>query len=254
MMQTHNASQLFALRKLNTELGDFVKYGLVDVAGRAKISLSRIEGSLAEQLLRGLEYAPPAPKGKPGDEQMADAYSLFVTFVKEHHMLENIRQAMPTLRCLSEEQQRTLCDAQGLQLAKGPNVPAADRVLTAFTRAGLNRTRALQRVGALLFLTSQSKAYGLAKEDLEAESQAALELLYERAASFMATRLKFAVVLGGEPLAQARTEVMKNSFAPRFGIMQYLEEDEHLPGRWQTSDEEAFRAKLEEYSKAQAQE
>jgi hypothetical protein len=263
MHQPITSHHIMAQHTQNQCLSDFVKQGLRDFSRGAAVSLDMLLGQLAQEHLSQLDnlvrFSPSAPssrKSTAGTDQGPTpdefAFTRYVGFIAKHASCTIARVAPVHLMRVSEEQYTAILAATGLTVTPVAvtHVTALfeepDLVVTAWNKARENRERALQRAGALLYLASQvpARVFGPAKAVVEQEVNEALSVLYRMAATFQATELEFAVILGGEALEGCRKRVLHEFLHPGASLVQYLHTDQDSPDLYASETHDNFRAAL----------
>jgi hypothetical protein len=247
--------QILAFRRLNERLGEFVKVALDDHMNYLRLSVDLTLGLVAGRSLDDLENlnrfsigAAKRVKNEVNPDEVA--YLRYIDFLAKHNISVISKLPPADSGLIKKERIDTIVEARGLKFEELALLnDEGDMVISAWNAARINRQRALQRVGAFLFIASQRPTgiYGDQKNRFEKEYNAAIQYLFSRASDFQNTELKFAVLLGGKAQSITKTDLMRDSFGPDMGIMQYLHPDERHPGRIVTAEQEAFIAKIREY-------
>lgn len=248
---------VFAQQQLNYDMVDSLKRGLVDAPENLRIALSRLEAYASTALLEhlnniGFQTDYTFKESKKRDQQVPDkaiAYEQYVKFIRGHFVHMVSTSAPLDCRNLSDTENQRIRAEQGAREMSTPEIDTNDPVAVAWRLARQNQERTVQRVGAVYYLASQmSRALStLERQYLENDNQALTNYLYQRARAFAHHEMMFAIILGGKALESTREQLFDEELNSRYGIMQYLEQDGNMPGRYQTSVEEGFRAKLQEY-------
>lgn len=252
---------LIEIHRLNYSLGEFVRMGLRDMGGRVEASIDLLVTTVAmnsmDQIDNQSRFTPSTTK-RSKREDLPDtgpaelAYELYAKFVAKHY-LDCLREHPPAaLGDLSESKQAAVVSALGRSYDALPTLAVVDDVARAWRQACLNSRRAYQRVGALFYLASQlPKRLSKAEhERIEAEINSAMTVLFRGASAFEASEMRFAILLNGEALAHTRAKILAKSFGPGISVIQYLQDNENLPGRYASDTEQSFRAKIAEYAAA----
>jgi len=252
---------LFAQKHLNQDLADFVKSGLIDAPADLAVALSRLESYAAAAVLENLDragfrsdYTFKEKKAKDAKEStesdVALVYGQYVKFLKTH-CIYSIAKSVPTeCRNLSDAENQRIWLEYGMADRPAASIDADNPVAVAWRLARENQVRATQRVGAVYFLASQLQRGGLSsteREFLEKGNQSIVTYLNNQARSFAHDEMMFAIVLGGSALAVTRQRLFEEDLNPRYNVVQYLQTDRNMPGRYHGSVEDGFRAKLQEY-------
>lgn len=255
------SEHILAFRHLNKRAEEFVKDAFRDEINFLHVNADLTFGQVAERSLYDLENLARFPtrstKPRKGDSSApvvqdpnVVAYARYVEFVSKHNVSAVASQPPADFGLIKEDEIAAVLEAQGLKYPKLVLLDDEDDLVArAWNMARVNRQRALQRVGAFFFLTSQipSGHYGAQRERLENEGTAAVQYLFGRAADFQASELKFAVLMGGEALALTKKAILQDSFGPSMGIMQYLSSDERHQSRYSVAEADAFKHKIDEY-------
>jgi hypothetical protein len=255
------SEHILAFRRLNLCLEEFLKAGFRDEINFQRVNSDLMLGLVAERTVNDLDNLARFPTGSKKRKKCDNectcnhdpaeiAYERYVAFVSKHSISVVARQPPADVRSIQQGRIEFILEAHGLKYPKLVLLDDEnDPVVRAWNVARLNRQRAVQRVGALLFLSSQvpSGLYGDQRERLEKEGTTAMQYLFNRASDFRTSELKFAVLLGGEALALTKADILQDSFGPDMGVIQYLYPDERHPGQYQSSAAEAFKQKIHEY-------
>lgn len=253
---------IMAIRRLNSKLEEFVKQGFRDEINFQNINADRMFGLVAEQALCNLERAAlfepsTTQKGTKGQNSASEqdllefAYELYAKHVSSISVSVVAQQPPVDVGLIKQERIDAIVEANSLKFKKlVPLGEDGDPVIRAWNMARANRQLALQRVGAFFYLSSQKPGvlYGDQRDRVDKEDTAAVQFLFNRASDFQASELKFAVLLGGDALAQTKARIVQESFGSNMGIIQYLCPDEQSPGRYSIEQADEFRNKINEYA------
>jgi hypothetical protein len=247
----------FAQQQLNYDMVDALKRGLVEAPENVRIALSRLEAYASTALLEhlnnlGFQTDYTFKESKKKDQQVPDkaiVYEQYVKFIKSHYVFMVATSAPLDCRNLSDAENQRIRAEQGAREMLVPEVDVNNPVAVAWSLARKNQERTVQCVGAVYYLASQvSRSLStLEREHLEKDNQALTTYLYHRARAFAHNEMMFAIILGGSALESTRQKLFDEELNSRYSIIQYLDQDGNHPGRYQTSVEEGFRAKLQEY-------
>jgi hypothetical protein len=248
---------IIEIHRLNHSLGEFVRTGLRDRGRRDEASISLLMSTVAmnwmDQIDNQSRFTPRTKRSKREDSPNAApaelAYELYAKFLSTHYMDCILDHPPATLGDLSESKQAAVVASLGRSYDALPTLTVIDDVGRAWCQACLNSRRAYQRVGALFYLASQLPRHlnGVERERIDAEINGAMTILFRGAAAFEATEMRFAIVLNGEALAHTRAKMLSRTFGPGISVIQYLQDNESLPGRYATETEQSFRDKIAEY-------
>jgi hypothetical protein len=252
------ARYFFAQQQLNYDMTDSLKRGLVEAPENLRIALSRLEAYASTALLEQLNnlgfqtdytFKEAKKKDQTAVPDKAIVYEQYVKFIKGHYVHMVATSAPLDCRNLSDAENQRIRAEHGAREMSAPEIDTNDPVAVAWRLARENQERTVQRVGAVYYLASQlSRGLStLERQHLENDNQALATYLYQRARSFAHHEMMFAIILGGSALESTRQKLFDEELNGRYSIMQYLEQDGNLPGRYPTSVEEGFRAKLQEY-------
>lgn len=247
----------FAQQQLNYDMVDALKRGLAEAPENLRIAVSRLEAYASTALLEhlnnlGFQTDYTFKESKKKDQQVPDkaiVYEQYVKFIKGHYVFMVSTSAPLNCRNLSDAENQRIRAENGAREMSAPEIDTNDPVAAAWRLARENQERTVQRIGAVYYLASQmSRGLStLERQHLENDNQALATYLYQRARAFAHHEMMFAIILGGSALESTRQKLFEEELNGRYGIMQYLEQDGNMPGRYQTSVEEGFRAKLQEY-------
>lgn len=251
---------IIEIHRLNHSLGEFVRAGLRDMGRRVEASIDLLMTTVAmnsmDQIDNQSRFTQSTKRSKredsPDTVPAELAYELYAKFLSTHYMDCILDHPPAALGDLSESKQAAIVSALGRSYDALPTLAVVDDVGRAWRQACLNSRRAYQRVGALFFLASQlpKRLSGLERERLDAEINGAMTVLFRSAAAFEASEMRFAILLNGEALAHTRTKMLSRSFGPGISVIQYLQDNETLPGRYTSDAEQSFRDKIAEYATA----
>jgi len=248
----------FAIQNLNYNLAELLKTGLALAPDQVRIGLSRLENYTAAAVLQHLDrlgfgtgYIFKEPKKKDvAISETARVYEQYVKFLKSHN-IHAVSSSVPIdYRNLSTEENHRIRAEHGAREMPISTIDVNDPVAVAWQIARENSERARQRLGALLYLTSQLPRGGVStmeREYLENDNQAIMTYLNSQARSFGHDEMMFAIVLGGEALELTRRSIFAEDLSERYSVIHYLQPDRIPPGRYMSSVEDGFRAKLQAY-------
>ena len=254
-MTTLNPLQLaYAAAQVYDDLLHYLEEGLYDY-GRQRIcetELALLRGRLAEKLTRALGIYPTKPLAfTPAvlQEGYQLTYRRYLDNLAKCFFLEREGSRAPFAYRPSRlpAAERLIAEVLGAVPEDSPP-PATDLVLTAFHRAGRNRQLASSRMSTLFFLSGEAQD-GRKDELISNAVQRILEVFYHQHDRFTLSWQNFAILLGGEALATVRETLAHQHFSEGMAIMQYLEPNERLPGRWSAETEDNFRQALASYAK-----
>lgn len=268
MHQPITMHHIMAQHFQNQRLSEFVMHGLRDFGRGTARGIELLLGQLAQEQLSELDnvarFSSPAPRSRKlatgaelvptPDEFVFTRYASFIA----NNAINAVARVVPVrLPHVSEAQYVAILSATG-HLVTTVDVPhetalpkpGSDPVVTAWNKARENEERALQRAGAVLYLASQmpTSVFGRAKAAVESEVNQALSVLFRMAATFRTTELEFAVILGGEALAQSRKRVLDDYLHAGASLIQYLHTDQYAPSQYASETSDNFRAALKAYA------
>ena len=230
--------------RFNQALAAFVAEGLVSDNGKPQISLTRLLGSVAQGMLHYMETAkePLPPELQEAEVPVSDtapkyreltlsevAYDRYAQFIETKVPAEVRKRGLAPVGPVSADIQERAAIACGLPVPKIPDAGDKDSLVTlAWLTARKNKIRAWQRIGALMFLASQTPGGMTAevREELEQDGQAAIDYLYLRVEKYLASELKFAVLLGGASLDTSRKDLVDDEMLPDGGLGRHLFKEE----------------------------
>jgi hypothetical protein len=212
---------VWAFRKLNQALAEFLNQAFEDERNFAQIRVDLMLGLVAEKTLQYLEtimHSEPEPL-EPGTQECSChldpldvAYERYVEQIGGHSE-PAVSQIPPVaLDLISKERFDFILKAHGLHYPDLPFVEEnGDPNIVAWNAARAGRRRELQRVGALFFLGWQipGETSGILRKRVEDEGWVALEYLVSRAAEFHETEKTLAPLIGGEALKLTKADMLK---------------------------------------------
>lgn len=231
--------------RLNVALYKFLKGGLRNSAGDLEVSFEKTFGNLAQHMLHYMETCreplPDELQAVPTEisEQkyrpltLAEvAYDRYAAFIGEKTPQAVRGYGLVSVGTVDRAIQDQAAAVNGIAVPARKALEVEDSIFShAWQFARQNRARAWQRIGVLLFLTSQTinDMSAQMRKDLEDEGNKVLTHLYHQVEVFEASEMKFAILLGGEALAITREYLLTSSFAIDDGISlgRYLFQDEH---------------------------
>ena len=249
---------LLAVLQLNQDLVESLKVGLAQAPSQLSIGLSRLESYTSAALMEKLANLglmtgytfKETKKKEPVASETALAYEPYVQFIKTH-CIHTVATSVPLdCRNLSTAENQRIRAEHKVQELQVQSIDVDDPVAVAWRLARENEERARQRAGALYYLASQlqrGRLSTLEREHLEIDNQAIVSYFNQQARSFSHDEMMFAIVLGGAALESTRAKIFDEELNPRYNIVQYLQADRSMPGRYQSSVEDGFRAKLQAY-------
>jgi hypothetical protein len=254
------AEHIIDVHRLNYRLGVFVTAGLNNMGLKREASIDLLMATIALNSMNQVDalsrFSGLAKRSKRVDSDQkstaAHAYELYAKFVSAHHM-DSVSQYRPaSIGELPDSEMNDIVASLGVSYPEVPSLYVNDDVTGAWGIACRNSYRAYQRLGALFYLMSQLPKHlsGVERDRVVPEADAAMTVLFRGAAAFEMSEMKLAVLLGGNALERTRSKIIAKSFGPGVSIIQYLQDDEHLPGRYSSVTEQGFRDKIAEYAQA----
>lgn len=260
MTESITSRHFIEIHRLNYSLGNFVRAGLADLAQRAEASIDLLLATVGMHSMDRLEgqsrfmekFVRNKKSKQPGASEAEFAYGLYAKFVTSHYLDVVSGHPPAILGELPDSAQQAIVAALGTAYVDLPSIAVPDDVQRAWLQACRNSARAYQRVGALYYLASQlPKHPGNKPQDaVQLEIEKAARILFRSASMFEATEMRFAILLQGEALAHTKAKILSKSFGAGISVMQYLQDNETLPGRYMTDAENTFRAKIAQYAAA----
>ncbi|PNG50106.1 MULTISPECIES: hypothetical protein [unclassified Variovorax] len=223
--------------------------GLRDYDGRPKVCLAPLRGALAEVCLRDepqcvFKVAPQSAAGEARERLLLQAYFHHIHAAGRDEGVEHDIRPLPlSLEGSACKQFADLFgDEQFHEAVPTPEGPGTS-VKYAFALARHNRRINASRVATLDFLASLAPLTHF--PEAGACASEARGVLYGRNRQFTLDMLKFAVVLGdAQTLHQVREEVCRPSFSERMSVIEYLQVDGRIPGKWLAGEEQNFRSEI----------
>ena len=209
-----------------------------------------LRGALAASFAKqaGTARKPVKPMRSASDKKSELAYRAYVTFVKQARRLYG---ADLTIVGLPAD---VRAEAVELEVLGGEGVPAnvapyADPALRAYQMARLNLGRAKARCAALEYLAEQLPEGIQAGNPLDLALVGLYTCLSTRFTMHQSTVLKFALLLGGQPLEDTRQEIVCQTFGAGKRLSGYLTVDGLDCGALLPEEETALRASISKHAK-----
>ncbi len=218
--------------RLVEQLVHFIRQGLVDYDGRAKVDISPLWGAVAQQFADVLcmGWSDKHMSEETARKRAQEAFSRAYADLASRY---DVPKTAPDFMGWAAESDDS--EAAGEHSAASVN--------DALRIAHENRDRAQSRVICLYLLgahvprlTESAMRQTAAAEAFERAS----EFLWSRVQRFEHEAMMFAVVIGGEALQACRERVLQGSLSKGHSLMQYLTQDGRIPSRWATAAEEEF--------------
>ena len=254
-MSTLNSLQLaYAAAQVYDDLLHFIEEGLYDYGRRrvCETEFALLKGRLAEKMTRALGiYPSKALPFTPAvlQEGYRLTYRRYLDSLAKCFFLDKEDNRAPFAYLPSRFPDAAVLITEVLgDLPEKQADPDTDLVRAAFNQAALNRQVARSRVAALFFLSGEAQD-GRRDELISDAVHRILEVFYRQHDRFTLSWQNFAMLLGGDALATVRATLAKDYFSDGMSVMQYLERNEGLPGRWASDTEDRFRQSIAEYLK-----
>lgn len=246
------------LYDLNTRLSAFIKHGL-SMSDVVRHALAKLDGYVAmnAMAMRNNPFAvreiEVQKRGKSVnvidlyDEGATETvFELFVDFMKGSSIRAVSETLPPHVSTMSYSAYCDLMEKKGFAREIAPDA-VNDHVLEAWEVARQSYVRSHQRIAAVQFLASQvARDDGTSKATQEAVG-VLLDQLFRSASEFFEAELKFAILLGGEPLERTRKKIKENTFREDTSVMQYLRDDHRYPSSYGVKEDANFRAQIAAY-------
>lgn len=246
------------LYELNTRLSAFIKQGLLvnDAAPRA---LTTLDGYVAMNamamrnnpfVVREMEVQKRGKSIKEIDlydeSATAAVFELFVDFMQGLSIKAVSETLPPHVSPMSYQAYCDLMEKKGFAREITPNA-VNDQVLAAWDVARQSYVRSHQRIAAVQFLASQTARDDGTQQAVQEAGGVLLDRLFRSASEFFEAEMKFAILLGGEPLKRTRKKIKESTFRKDTSVIQYLRDDHRYPSSYGVKEDTDFREKIAAY-------